>query len=75
MDADGEPANVEKLLADLAKAKPHLIQAEGEAQKTGAAAATQKVPHARPNGKPPTRDELVAEHQKQQAATGLFSRL
>jgi hypothetical protein len=74
MDEGGEPTNVEKLLADLAKAKPHLIQVEGEAQKTGAA-ATQKVPHARPNGKPPTRDELVAEHQKQQAATGLFSRL
>lgn len=66
LDDDGEPTNVEKLLTDLAKSKPHLVKAEGDdGQKNGNGAATRGVPPTpKPAGKPATHAEIVNEEEK-----------
>jgi hypothetical protein len=73
MDDDGEPQNVEKLLTDLAKAKPHLVKAEGDGQKPGTnGAATRGVPPTpKPAGRqaPPSVDDLIAKAKQGQYAT------
>lgn len=72
LDDDGAPTNVEKLLADLAKAKPHLVKADGE-QKPPATKGPAPTP--KPSGKAPTRDELIAEKTKQLRESGSYARL
>lgn len=72
-DDDGEPANVEKLLEALAKQKPHLVQADagdGTKQKT---AEKSPPPTPKPNGKAPTRDELVEKAKEELRASGRYS--
>ena len=71
MDDDGDPTNVETLLKDLAKAKPHLVKADGADKK--ADRGTPTTP--KPNGKALSPEELVEEHTKRLQSTGLFSRL
>jgi chromosome segregation ATPase len=72
MDADGEPANVEKLLTTLAKAKPHLVKDEDAGTANGTGARTQAVPGTpRPNsGRPTDRTQADIEGLR---ATGRYS--
>jgi hypothetical protein len=75
LSEDGEPENVEELLKALAKAKPHLVKAEGEA-KGGGTAAKGTPPNPKPgNGKAPTRDDLIAEKKKKLEESGSYARL
>ncbi len=74
-DDDGEPTNVEALLKDLAKAKPHLIAAADDGQKpAGNAAATQRVPHARPNAGQPNRHEDIDQRARVLQQSGAYPR-
>lgn len=63
-DDDGRPVNVDTLLADLAKAKPHLLKASATTQSNGAVAAGS--PSNPPRGKatdapPKTHAQRYAE--------------
>lgn len=70
LDADGAPTNVEALLTALAKQKPHLVKAEG----TPAPAAARGTPVTpKPNGKVPTKDEIIATTKDELKASGRYS--
>jgi hypothetical protein len=74
LDDDGEPTNVDALLTALAKSKPHLVKADGDEKKPPAAQkGTPTTP--KPNGKAPTRDELIAEKKKKLEQSGSYARL
>lgn len=77
LDGDGQPTNVEALLKDLAKVKPHLVKAEGDEKAKPAGGATRAVP-ATPkpaqNGAP-SRADLIEQTKKELQATGQYGRL
>lgn len=74
LDDDGEPTNVDALLKDLAKAKPHLIAADDAGQKTGN--GTRAVPGTpKPSGQKSSRAELVEQARKELAAGGRYTPL
>lgn len=76
LDDDGEPKNVDALLKDLAKAKPHLIAAEDGKANSGNGTATQRVPSTpKPNGRADTRDDLVKRAEERLAGSGRYGRL
>lgn len=71
MDASGDPQNVEGLLKDLAKAKPHLVKSEN-----GSNGTTRSVPATgRANGTQPSRDEAVKNARQELAQRPGYARL
>jgi hypothetical protein len=68
MDDEGEPTNVEALLKDLAKAKPHLVKADDTKKAERGTPGTPK-----PNGKAPTGAEKTQEEVNRLRATGRYS--
>lgn len=71
MNDDGEPTNVEKLLTDLAKAKPHLVKAEDGDK--DAKPRTEKVPSTpKPNGRTSSSD-VVRDEVERMRATGRYT--
>lgn len=74
MDDDGEPANVDTLLAALAKAKPHLVKSQDDDKKT-AAAQKGTPPTPKPSGTAPTRDEQVKTYAQKLAGSGRYAPL
>jgi hypothetical protein len=74
LDDDGEPTNVEKLLADLAKAKPHLVKSEDGEKPTRT--ATRSVPATpKPSGQPQTPQERVKHFEQKLAGSGRYAPL
>ncbi len=67
-DDEDEPTNVEKLLADLAKQKPHLVKADDTKKAERGTPGTPK-----PNGKVPTASEKTQEEVSRLRATGRYS--
>jgi hypothetical protein len=75
LDDDGDPKNVEALLKDLAKAKPHLVKGDDGDGKKPAPAQKGTPTTPKPNGKAPTRDELVNEKYEKLKASGNYPRM
>jgi hypothetical protein len=71
LDEDGEPKNVEAVLKGLVKEFPILA---GE-QANGATAKRGVPPTPKPSGQQPTRDERVAQTQKELARSGRYAPL
>lgn len=72
MDDDGDPKNVEKLLTDLAKAKPHLVKAEGDDGQQATNGARSVPPTPKPAGRP-SNDERAQRDLEGLRATGRYS--
>jgi hypothetical protein len=68
MDAGGDPQNVEALLKDLAKAKPHLVKSDN------GNGGTRSVPATGKPGPPAGRSEDVAARVEKLKASGAYSR-
>ena len=75
LDDDGVPTNVETLLKDLAKAKPHLIASEDTGQRGTNGNATRGVPGTpKPAGNTQTqsRAAMIEQARKELAAGGRY---
>lgn len=72
MDDDGEPKNVDALLTALAKAKPHLVKAEGESKQPAAQKGTPTTPKPATGGA--SRDEHLAKTADVVRASGAYPR-
>lgn len=75
LDDDGEPKNVDALLTALAKAKPHLVKADGDGKT--APAGTRPVPAtpkpaSRTSG---TRADQIEQARKELAGSGRYAPL